>query len=238
MLPEYQINLSDLPSKGKTYANFTIKTFPYTLGDMFNLNQRSMGKLELIEFLAGGIKVTNGKVEDITVADFFYICLYRHLQTVQDNKFEIYNIICDECGHEHNSVTVNVKDINIKDLEKDFPLKIEFSDKNVVFTPLTLGNYLVLLKSQEEYITNPDDFPIKHINWDLYALSLCIDNEQTVIENYTYIYNLYNNNDITIVQSLKDDLDYGNSYVNIACSECKEEMKIYVEDPAIFIRPF
>jgi len=138
-LPEIDVKLDSLPSKGITYpANSQIKYKPYTFGEVKKISQSKLSTKDIFNFILEGIQCSFDKL-DLTVGDFLYLGLLRKISSFGDAKFQITSPCI--CGNK-NFIIVDISKLEFEDLNvPSLPVYVTFNDKEYAFTPLTLKDY-------------------------------------------------------------------------------------------------
>ena len=155
-LPNNEINVSDLPSRGLSYSkNATVKYLYYSFGEVQKSTVSSFADLRgTINTALDGIIPSNGfDKTNLTLFDVFFIGLHRKTASLGSSKFTT-PYICKKCETKQD-VVFNHGDIEFKDvsdlvIENGLPLVVEIDGRDLEFSFLTVGDFLTHFKEREK----------------------------------------------------------------------------------------
>jgi hypothetical protein len=149
-LPEIQLSMDALPSKGLSYPpGTTISYCPYTFGEIKKISGSKVGTELAFKMVLEGLKVKGMTPEELTLSDFLYIGLLRKISTIGEMKFRV-QYYCEGCSQ---AIVMNTstKDIDFDDLMMPrLPIVAKLKKSEMKFMPLTLGGFFGLLKLSKE----------------------------------------------------------------------------------------
>lgn len=148
-LPEINLTVDKLPSKGLPYPDkCAIKYRPYVYGELVKIAESKLSEQESIKLVLDGIECSFDKLE-LTVQDYLYIGLLRKISTINGDQY-IVKYTCDKCGTDGNYMFES-RDLEFQDLVvNELPIKFEFNQVSLEFTPITLSKYLKLLAEENQ----------------------------------------------------------------------------------------
>lgn len=143
-LPTINLDISKLPSKGLSYPkNAEIKYRPYTFGEIKKASQSKMSFKDSIKFVLDGIDCSFPK-RDISLYDVMYLSFLRNISSIKGVSYKIEHT-CPECG-KLGATEFPLTNIEFQDIEAPkLPVNATFNNKQLQFTPLTLGDFIELL---------------------------------------------------------------------------------------------
>lgn len=216
-----KIEVTDLPSKFKPYEDKKISFTPYTFGEVNRLNQSKLSHDSKIREILKGIKC-NFDPLDLTFADFLYINLLRKMSTFGEKKFNVV-VECPNCGKE-NKVTISETDLEFDEIEVDLPITATLSNnQELVFSPLTVGNFLELLE--------------KGLEKDLCA-GLAIQVVNVAYEDAFSIVDKSFGDDSLILEEVDKILYHGLKSIHTKCVNCNTMIDANLDGGQIIIYPF
>lgn len=135
--------VTDLPSKFLAYpANTKVYYRPYTYKDLDDFNDSTVDLLSRLRFILEGIKTTGMPREDLTLADFLFVALYRRISSLGTTRFQIKIQRPDFT----TSIVFSFEDIAFDDLTVSaLPVIADISGVECHFRPLTIGQFFELL---------------------------------------------------------------------------------------------
>jgi hypothetical protein len=141
-VPVFEIK--ELPSLFKPYPikkDITYKRYSYS--QVRILSQSNVSLKDNWQFILSGINTPFPK-NKLTIPDFFYIALWRRLQTVGPSNFFV-RTHCPYCGS-LNKIKCNDSDLAYDELKvPDLPANLPFRNKKHEFTPTTLEDSFFLM---------------------------------------------------------------------------------------------
>lgn len=233
-LPFVELTEKSIPSGGICYPKgWTIKYYPYTFGEVKQLNQSKMSLVTKLNYILDGIK-TNFDVLDLTVSDFLYIAMLRNLSTFETRVMNC-TFTCNDC-YEIQTQSVDFKDIEFEDLNKDLkiPYEAEFSFGKLAFRPLTIKMLFELFGNglQKDDIATATIQTID-LNKTAEEVLPMFEDVYTKISNCTF-------NDGEILQKISDSFYHGIKDKEFVCNKCgsKNVKSIDGGDGDVLISPF
>lgn len=158
----WKIDFSELPSKGYTYKNGTIRIRPMNVGDMkflATINPNNCTRI-INELLYNCIELTNINFDDILLCDRMYFCFWLRANSLVTHNGYTFNLTCSHCS---------------KQFEKEITLN-DFDTRYITSLPETVELDDVNAHIKLKLPTIKDlDFKF-YMNDDLEKIGRCIDN--------------------------------------------------------------
>lgn len=139
------VSPKDLPSRGLAIpSNTRIKYRPYNFEEIETITESKLATVDMIAYMAKGIKVVNAEKEDMTMSDILYLLTLRKLSSLGEKSFAlIVNYKGQQIRHVMEPCDLEFIDLEIQAL----PIIVDIWDREVEFMPLTLGRYYDLMNN-------------------------------------------------------------------------------------------
>ena len=232
-IEDMSIKAVDLPSSGLCYPlNTTITYRLYSFGELKYLSTKVLTEENVLEISSyidmclQGIQISsNIDKYELCYYDFTYISLLRKFPSLAKDLSEAYSIssICTHCSTK-NLTELTIFDLKFNSLEDVKDLTIVDNSTTLKFKPLTIKRYLETLTLAVEN---------KTINLDMEILFLaaCLDNSETILHNYQYIFNITSKAIIKKMFELDTKLNLSLQPQDIECNTCKKFYSIKLDSP-------
>lgn len=214
------LKVTDLPSRGILYEpNSELAYHPYTFGDISYISDSKLSQESLVKFLSDGIVFSEG-VENLTVEDFWYICLLRKLSSMNSSEYKV-QYKCKNCGSLSSDVFTQVSFDDIK--AEDLPIETDIDGKELVFSPLTVKDYMKVIDKPDL-----DSTTLLALN----VTNMKLDEALDIIKNAV-------GEDAQVLSEIDEYLYHGISKHEAKCTECGHVNYVDLTDhKESIIRPF
>jgi len=224
-LPDSQIKVEKLPSKGLSYPEgVEIHYQPYTFGEVkaFSQSKGKMSAAHSMDRVLKGIHVAGMDKTELTFFDFLYISLLRRLSTMNAIEFKL-GVGCPACGsavtHTFSWEGLVFEDIPAPKL----PIIVSLCGKtDVRFKPLTVGQYQELSRRQ----LDDDSVAIAAIQ-----SSLPFDEAMQLFADAV-------GDDAALLDEIDRLLYHDLKPAAVACGNCEHKFSAALDDEASLISPF
>jgi hypothetical protein len=233
-LPEVNIKVDHLPSKGLAYSGKYPKVSyrPYTFGEIKKINQdKGLSAKNRLEMVLSGIDCSFDKLE-LTISDLLYVGLLRKISTIGSDIN--LTVSCAKCKKPINENIGGAKGlIEFEDIKApSLPIEADFSNgKSYEFSPLTVKEYFDLL----------DESPDK---LDEIAMMARQCKNHDFQETYEFFQGLMPI-DRLLLEEIEKYLDHGLKPIKLKCKNkssdsiiCSHETSVELDGGQALLTPF
>jgi len=220
--PEVTINLSNLPSKGLPYPPHSqIKYRPFKMGMLKKVASSKLSDTDAVNMVLDHITTSFGS-ENLTMGDFYYLSFLVKIASLGSSNFEILHK-CSSCEATVRKTLKTTEDFDFEDLSiPELPIKAEFSEHNLDFSPITVKSYLSLIKENKQ----------NDLSWLMAAQ--CIN--KPLQEAFDIIENLMGR-DFSLINYVDKLLSHSLKPIVLKCS-CGAENTVELDGGQALILPF
>lgn len=149
-MPQIKVMAVDLPSKGIAYPEGAWITHrPYMFGEVKQISQSKLTDESSYDYILEGVEASFDKYE-LTVPDALYVGLLRKISTLGTSEIIARYDNCGKCG-KAGHIVFKTTDIEFEDMNiPKLPIVVDMAMGEVHFSPMTVRQYLKMLKGKEQ----------------------------------------------------------------------------------------